>query len=60
MGSVGQAAKRARGILVELEDAKLSGRDYDIGLLVALRQVPRSGQLFCLVQKLRLHQVHYG
>ncbi|KAK9845803.1 hypothetical protein WJX81_002827 [Elliptochloris bilobata] len=34
-----QAARRAREILVELEDAKLAGRDYDIGLLVALRQV---------------------
>jgi len=57
---VGQAAKRARDILVQLEDAKLSGRDYDIGLLVALRQVPRSGQLLCLLLKLRLHQIHYG
>jgi len=34
-----QAAKRAREILVDLEDAKLAGRDYDIGQLVALRQV---------------------
>ena len=40
-----QAAKRARGIMVELEDAKLAGRDYDVGLLVALRQVPHMLQV---------------
>ncbi len=37
-----QAAQRAREILADLEDAKLAGRDYDIGQLVALRQVSTS------------------
>lgn len=48
LGCAGQAAKRARGILVELEDAKLAGRDYDVGLLLALRQVPHMLQVLGL------------
>ena len=31
---------------MELEDAKLAGRDYDVGLLVALRQVPHMLKTF--------------